>query len=170
MHDLVDLALLGLTSDRPRPLATLIASVKRAGGAGFTPTADFIETRARGLLDKGFVGCCPPDDELAATASGRVEIVRLLRLELDPGAVRLRWFCTSLKLCFLELVDAETRREIAGALCDARSCCPEGGSEAATPACPLMIRYLAIEQKRREHEQRWLEDILLEEGILDPTH
>lgn len=107
---------------------------------------------------------------LEITAAGRIQVMRLLRLELDPSAAVLRTVCATMKLCLLDLVDAETRGEIICTLWCSRDGCPTSASPQELTACPLMTRYLAIEQKRRAEEKRFWQDTLLEEGLLDPTH
>ena len=46
----VDMAVLGLLSERPRPVEELVGAVKAVGGERFTPTAAFIEGRLAQLL------------------------------------------------------------------------------------------------------------------------
>ena len=167
---LVDLALLGFLSGGAQTASALIAGIKRAGGDHFTPTADFIRDRLIGLAGRGHVEVAGGGDALVATADGRDQILRLLRLELDPTAAVLRTVCTTLKLCLLDLVDGETRGEIISTLCCSRDCCPIPESAAALTNCPLMTRYLTIEQKRQAREKRFWQDTLLEEGLLDPAH
>ena len=167
---LVDLALLGFLSSGPQSASALIARIKLAGGSTFTPTADFIEDRLLGLIGQGFVDGPCRNQELASTPGSRHQILRLLRLELDPTAVALRTVCRTLKLCMLDLVDEETCGDIIETLCRSRDCCPTSGSARDLPACPLMARCLAIEEKRRSQEKRFWQDTLLEEGLLDPAH
>lgn len=166
---LVDLALLGFLSSGPQTVSALIIRIKRSGGEAFTPTVDFIEDRLLCLIDQGHVDSCSADGELSATLAGRQQILRLLRLELDPAAAALRTVCNTLKLCLLDLVDDRTRGEIARALCLSRKCCPTSAASSDLPACPLMTRYLAIEDKRRVQEERFWQDTLMEEGFLDPA-
>ncbi|MEM8950125.1 MAG: hypothetical protein AAGC99_12420 [Pseudomonadota bacterium] len=167
---LVDLALLGFASDQVQTASVLIARIKRAGGDQFTPTADFIRERLASLVGMGHVEVTGDGDELVATPNGRNQILRLLRLELDPTASALRTVCTTLKLCLLDLVDEETRVEIVSTLCCSRDCCPNQSPDMALPNCPLMTRYLTIEKKRQLQENRFWQDTLLEEGLLDPAH
>jgi hypothetical protein len=166
---LVDLALLGFLAGGTQPASVLIARIKQAGGDGFTPTADFIRERLLDLLSRGHVELGHAGDELSATPAGRDQILRLLRLDLDPAASVLRSVCTTLKICLLDQVDDDMRADIVGTLCCSRDCRPAAAA-ASLPACPLMARYLAIEQRRRAEEQRFWQDTLLEEGLLDPVH
>ncbi len=167
---LVDLAVLGFLSSGPQPAAALITRIKRAGGKTFTPTADFIEDRLLCLIAQGLVDGPSSNDELSATPGGRGHILRLLRLELDPNAATLRAVCSTLKLCMLQLVDEETRGDLIEALCRSRDCCPTSSSARDLPTCPLMERCLAIEEKRQVQENRFWQEQLLEEGLLDPVH
>jgi len=167
---LVDLALLGFASSQVQTASVLIGRIKRASGDHFTPTADFIRDRIKVLWNKGHVEVAGDGDQLITTPDGRDQILRLLRLELDPTAAALRTVCTTLKLCLLDLVDETTRTEIVSTLCCSRDCCPTPVPAAAIPNCPLMTRYLAIEQKRQAEDKRFWQDRLLEEGLLDPVH
>lgn len=167
---LVDLALLGFLSSGPDTPTTLVARIKRAGGSHFAPTADFIRDRLIDLLNKGHVEAANDGDDLVMTSEGRDQILRLLRLELDPTASMLRTVCTTLKLCLLDLVDDETRSDIVATLCCSRDCCPDLPQDAVIKNCPLMTRYLVIEQRQRAIEKRLLQDTLIEEGLLDPAH
>ena len=167
---LVDLALLGFLSSGPQSASALIARIKLAGGGTFTPTADFIEDRLLGLIGQGVIDGPGRNQELAATPASRHKILRLLRLELDPTAAALRTVCSMLKICMLDLVDEDTRSDIIETLCRSRDCCPTSGSSPDLPACRLMARCLAIEEKRRTQENRFWQDTLLEEGLLDPAH
>lgn len=167
---LVDLALLGFVSDQVQTASVLIVRIKEAGGDHLTPTADFVRERMAGLVSKGHVEVGGDGDQLIATPDGRDQILRLLRLELDPTAAVLRTVCTTLKLCLLDLVDEGTRAEIVSTLCCSWDCCPTPLPAAALPTCPLMTRYLTIEQKRQAEENRFWQDTLLEEGLLDPVH
>ena len=164
---LVDLALIGLLTDRARRGAVLIQAVRALGGDRFKPTADFVEDRLIALIGQGFVTVGERGDELCLSPDGPAHLIRLLRLELDPGASVLQAFCVSLKLCFLDLVGPEARGDIAGALCRSRACCPMSRDCCPPDDCPRLRRYLAIEERRLAHERRWLDDMLIEEGIVD---
>ena len=167
---LVDLALLGFLSGGPETVSVLIDRIKRAGGDQFSPTADFVRDRLLSLVSRDHVEISGAGDELKATPGGRRQIARLLRLEVDPSAAVLRTVCATLKLCLLDLVDHEIRDEIVRSLCWARDCCPTPISAAELTACPVMTRYLTIEQKRRAEEKRFWQETLLEAGLLDPAH
>lgn len=167
---LVDLALLGFLSGRPQNASVLIDRIKRAGGDQFSPTGDFVRDRLLSLVGRGHAEISGAGDQLRATPDGQRHIVRLLRLELDPTASALRTVCRTLKLCMLNLVDTETCGDIVEALCRSRDCCPTSSSARDLLACPMMARCLAIEEKRQARENRFWQDTLLEEGLLDPAH
>lgn len=163
----VDLALLGLLAERPRSLAELVGCIKLVGGDRFTPTSAFIEGRAAQLIE---LGCIEPQngtDRLSATPCGSAHLMRLLRLEVDPRAATLRAFCTTLKFCLLDLVGAECRREVVATLIAAgrRRADQLELAQWASCACPMMERYLALEQKREAFELRWMQDLVEAEGI-----
>jgi hypothetical protein len=161
----VDLALLGLLVERPRPIGELIDAVKVVGGDRFTPTAAFIEGRVAHLLE---VGCLERHAErLGATRAGKAHLARLLCLEVDPGAAALWSFCTTLKLSLLDLVGAECRRAAVATLLGAgrrRASALEMAQWTAGEG-RVMERCLALEQEREALELRWLQDITTAERI-----
>ena len=112
----VDLALLGLLIERPRPADELIGAVKAVGGDRFTPTAAFIEGRLAQLTETGCLERQHGSGRLCPTRAGTAQLARLLRLEVDPGATALWAFCTTLKLSLLDLVGTECRREVVATL------------------------------------------------------
>ncbi|MGH6915043.1 MAG: hypothetical protein ACREH3_15230 [Geminicoccales bacterium] len=162
----VDLAVLGLLAERPRSLHQLIDCIKLVGGDRFTPTCAFIEARVASLIDAGCVEPQAGGDRLSATPGGTAHLLRLLRLEIDPGSATLRTFCTTLKFCLLDLVGADCRREVAAALVAAgRRRVDRLELEAwASGACPMTERYLALEQRREALELRWMEEVMPSEG------
>lgn len=161
----VDLAVLGLLVERPRPMSELIGAVKLVGGGRFTPTAAFIEGRVAHLLEGG---CLERHGErLGATCAGTARLARLLCLEVDPGAVTLWSFCTTLKLSLLDLVGAECRREAVATLLGAgrrRASAPEMTQWAACEG-RVVERCLALEQEREAVELRWLQAVTAAEPI-----
>ena len=167
----VDLALLGLVAERPRPADELIGAVKVVGGDRFTPTAAFIEGRLAHLIETGCLERQHGSERLGATRSGMAHLARLLRLEVDPGAAALWTFCTTLKLSLLDLVGAECRREVAAMLIGAGRRRASTLEMAQWAACGGVVvdRCLALEQEREALELRWLQDVMasqrLEEGI-----
>lgn len=162
----VDLAVLGLLAERPRPLHQLIDCIKLVGGDRFTPTSAFIEARVAHLIETGCVLPGPGTDQLAATPSGTAHLLRLLRQEIDPSSATLRAFCTTLKFCLLDLVGADCRREVAAALVAAgRRRVDQLELETwASGACPMTERYLALEQQREALELRWMQEVMASEG------
>jgi Putative AphA-like transcriptional regulator len=158
----VDLALLGLVAERPRPADELVGAVKLVGGDRFTPTAAFIEGRVAHLLEAGCVERRHDADHLCATRSGKAHLARLLCLEVDPGAAGLWAFCTTLKLSLLDLVGAECRREAVATLLDSRRRRASALEMAQWTGCcgPVMERCLALEQAREALELRWMQDAM----------
>jgi Putative AphA-like transcriptional regulator len=161
----VDLALLGLLVERPRPADELIGAVKAVGGDRFTPTAAFIEGRLAQLVDTGCLDRQHGSGRLCATRAGRAHLTRLLRLEVDPGAASLWAFCTTLKLSLLDLVGADCRREVAATLLGAGRRRASSLEMARCAGCgPVMERCLALEQEREALELRWLQDAVASRG------
>jgi len=163
----VDLALLGLLAERPRSLAELVGCIKLVGGDRFTPTSAFIEGRVAHLIELDCIEPQDGSDRLSATPCGSAHLMRLLRLEVDPRAATLRAFCTTLKFCLLDLVGAECRREVVSTLIAAgrRRADQLELAQWASCACPMMERYLAMEQKREALELRWMQDLMEAEGM-----
>jgi len=163
----VDLALLGLLAERPRSMGELIGAVKLVGGDRFTPTAAFIEGRVAQLVETGCLEWQHDRDLLCATRAGRAHLTRLLCLELDPGAASLWGFCTTLKLSLLDAASAECRREVVSSLLGSgrRRASQLEVAQWAACACPMMERYLALEQEREALELRWIQDVMASEGI-----
>ena len=162
--------MLGFLCSQAETPTGLIAKIKHFGAEQFTPTADFIQARLIGLIDQGHVTFRDDDESMSITPAGRVQITQLLRLELDPTASLFKTVWTTMKVCLLDLVDGQTRDDIASALYCARDCCPTLASADGLQTCPLLARYLTIEQKRRDDDRRFWQDTLLEEGYLDPMH
>ena len=172
----VDMAVLGLLSERPRPVEELVGAVKAVGGERFTPTAAFIEGRLAQLLE---AGCLERQHEgerqhggerqyerqyeqLRTTRFGAAHLARLLCLEVDPGAAALAAFCTTLKLSLLDLVGPESRREVVASLLQTgrRRASALRMARWADGADPVVQRCLALEREREAHELRWLQEVM----------
>jgi hypothetical protein len=165
----VDLALLGLVAEQPRPADELVGTVKLLGGDRFMPTAAFIEGRVAHLVETGCLERRHDADRLAATRTGEAHLARLLCLEVDPGAAGLRAFCTTLKLSLLDLVGAQCRREAAATLLDAGRRRASALEMAQWTGCcgPVVERCLALEQAREALELRWMQDVMAAAAIGD---
>ena len=57
--DVLDLAVLGMASERARTTAGVIAVVKRLGGTRFHPTADVVAGRVAALAEAGLLAPAP---------------------------------------------------------------------------------------------------------------
>jgi hypothetical protein len=163
----VDLALLGLLAERPRPADELIGAVKVVGGDRFTPTSAFIEGRLAHLVETGCLERQHAGERLGVTRAGTAHLARLLCLEVDPAAAALRAFCTTLKLSLLDLVGTECRRAVAATLVGAGRRRVSALEMAQWAGCGglVMERCLALEQEREALELRWLQDVMASEGI-----
>jgi hypothetical protein len=73
----------------------------------------------------------------------------------------------TLKFCLLGLVGTECRREVVATMIGAgrRRADQLETAQWAGCECPMMERYLALEQKREALELRWMQDLVAAEGI-----
>jgi hypothetical protein len=169
--ELIDLALLGMLAEQARGLDELIDFIKTASGDDLTPTTDVITARVERLVDSGHVALIADSrgHRLAATRSGTIYLLRLLRLQLDPASGRLRACCTALKLCFLELVGRETRQQIVEELIDMRKLQLDRLTSARVQPCrcTALARCLDLAIHRERTELRWLEQLMPREDSLD---
>jgi hypothetical protein len=160
--ELIDLALLGRLAEAPRGLEQLIAFIQAACGEELTPTGEVIAARLARLVEAGHVAPADAPGQFAATRTGCAQLLRLLRLELRPGSGRLRSLCTTMKLCFLELVGCDTRCTIVEELISMRRHQLDrlAAARAQPCACPAFERCLALAMQRERAELRWLERLL----------
>ena len=79
----------------------------------------------------------------------------------------MRAFCTTLKVCLLDLVGPECRREVMAALVAAgrRRADQLEMAQWVSCGCAMMERYLVLEQKRAALESRWMQDVMASEGV-----
>jgi DNA-binding PadR family transcriptional regulator len=166
--DVLDLAVLGVASERPRTAAEVIGTVKRVGGARFQPTADVVAGRIGALAEAGLLTTAP-DGTPAGTsgearwrpsASGRAHVQRLLMTQSVPPADALAALCACLKICFLEMLEPEARDAVIVDLMAAHRRALDQ-AQAALAGCPcrcaFVQRYLARDVERWESELIWLE-------------
>jgi DNA-binding PadR family transcriptional regulator len=160
----LDLAVLGLLSERPRTAAEVVAIIKRLGGARFQPTSDVIAGRMATLIEAGLLHALP--DELAGEArwqpapSGRAHVQRLLMRPSAAPVNALAAVCACLKICFLELLEPEARDAVLDDLMAAhrRALRQAQGALSGCPCrCFFVQRHLAREVERWESELIWLE-------------
>jgi Putative AphA-like transcriptional regulator len=164
----LDLAVLGIASERARTAAEVISVVKRVGGVRFQPTADVIAGRIAALAEAGLLTSAP-DGALGRTsgeirwrpsASGRTHVQRLLMTQSAPPAGALAAVCACLKICFLDVLDPDARGTVIVDLMAAhRRALTQ--AQAALTGCPCRCasvqRYLARDVERWEAELVWLE-------------
>lgn len=161
----LDLAVLGVASERPRSRRELTVAVRHIGGRRFQPTVDVVAGRVGALVAAGLL--VPVADDGAETLwqpspAGRAHIHRLLLMRSEPPVDALAALCACLKICFLELLDGAARRAVLDDLLAAhRSALSD--AEAALAGCPcrcaLVQRYLAHEIERWRAELGWLEGL-----------
>ena len=69
-RNVLDLAVLGVASERARTAAEVISVVKRVSGARFQPTADVIAGRIAALAEAGLLTSTP--EAVPACAAGEI--------------------------------------------------------------------------------------------------
>jgi hypothetical protein len=163
--EVLDLAILGVTSYGPTTCETIVRVVQRIGGAKFRPTGEVIGNRMGALLEAGCLISLDPEESPARielSAMGRSAIQRLLhRSTLGPGEA-LGAVCQTLRLCLLELMPPDLRREVVGDVIAANRR-ELARARAALERCPCQCRFvercLARDVQRWEAELLWLEDL-----------
>ena len=121
-RNVLDLAVLGVASERARTAAEVISVVKRVGGARFQPTADVIAGRIAALAEAGLLTSTPDAAPARASgevrwrpsASGRAHVQRLLMTQSASPADALAAVCACLKICFLEMLEPDARDAVIG--------------------------------------------------------
>jgi DNA-binding PadR family transcriptional regulator len=171
----LDLAILGVVSEGATTSETIVGVVKRIGGGKFRPTAEVIDNRIGALLEAGCLtpleaGKWPGRVELSAV--GRSAIQRLLHgSTLAPGEA-LGSICQTLRVCLLELLPPELRREVLGEAIAANRR-ELAHARAALERCPCQCRFvercLARDVERWEAELLWLEDLEVDLAVW-PAH
>jgi DNA-binding PadR family transcriptional regulator len=164
--NVLDLAVLGILSERARTAAEVVAITKRLGGGRFQPTSDVIAGRMASLVETGLLAPLP--DEVAGelpwqlTASGRAHVQRLLMMPSAPPVNALAAVCACLKICFLELLESDARNAVLDDLMAAHRRAlrqAEGALSNCPCRCALVQRYLAREVERWADELTWLEGL-----------
>lgn len=165
----LDLAVLGVTSERALTTAQVIAVVKRVGGTRFQPTADVVAGRIAALAEAGLLAPAPG----AAAAgilwrpsrAGRAHIERLLMMQSGSPVNALSAVCACLKICFLEMLEPGARDAVIDDLMAAHRRALHD-ARAALDGCPcrcaFVQRYLARDVERWEAELSWLEGLASE--------
>jgi hypothetical protein len=160
----LDLAVLGVVSERARTAAEVIAIVKRLGGVRFQPTSDVIAGRMAGLIEAGLLTPSPDgateEVRWQPAPSGRAHVQRLLMMPSAAPVSALAAVCACLKICFLEVLEPDARHAVLEDLIAAHRRALNGarGAFSGCPCrCAFVQRYLAREVERWESELIWLE-------------
>jgi Putative AphA-like transcriptional regulator len=165
----LDLAVLGVTSERARTAADMVAAVKEVGAARFRPVTDVILGRVGALAEAGLLSPVRPPSggEVVwhPSLAGRAYMERLLRMPSGPPGYGLAAACACLKLCFLELLQPDAREAVIEDLLAAhRHALDEAQAALAGCArrCPLVQRCLARDVERWEAELCWIDGLARE--------
>lgn len=173
--DVLDLAVLGVASERACTAAEVISVVKRVGGARFRPTTDVIAGRIVTLAEAGLLTPLPGHTPARLpgkvrwqpSASGRARVQRLLMAQSAAPADALAAVCAGLKICFLGMLAPDARDAVVSDLLAAHRRAL-GQAQAALTGCPcrcaFVQRCLAREVERWEAELAWLEALAGELG------
>jgi hypothetical protein len=160
----LDLAVLGVTSERARTVAEVIAVVKRVGGLRFQPTAEVIAGRIAALVEAGLL--TPAPGAAAAgilwrpSTAGRVHVERLLMMQSGSPVNTLAAVCACFKICFLDMLEPGARDAVIDDLMAAHRRALQDAQAALTGCpcrCAFVQRYLARDVERWEAELSWLE-------------
>jgi hypothetical protein len=167
--EVLDLAVLGVTSERARTAAEVVAAVKHVGAARFQPITDVIVGRLRALAEGGLLTSARTgssgEPAWRPSAAGQAHVERLLLTPSGSPANALAAVCGRLKLCFLELLQPAARDAVIDDLKAAHRRALDQ-AQAALIACPchcaLVQRCLARDVERWEAELSWLEALASE--------
>jgi hypothetical protein len=177
--DVVDLAVLGVASERARTTAEVIAVVKRVGAGRFEPTVDVIGGRIAALAEAGLLTPMPDGASGGASreirwrpsASGRAHVQRLLMMPSGSPVDALAAVCACLKICFLDLLEPAARDAVIDDLMAGHRRALHQ-AQAALAGCPcrcaFVQRYLARDVERWEAELGWLEALASEVDTARP--
>jgi hypothetical protein len=165
----LDLAVLGVTSERARTAAEVVAAVKEVGTARFQPVTDVIVGRVGALAEAGLLS--PARTRAGGEAvwrpssAGRGYMERLLLTPSGPPVHALAAACACLKLCFLELLQPDAREAVIEDLLAAHRLALGQAQSALTGCvwrCPLVQRCLTRDVERWEAEVGWLDSLARE--------
>jgi len=165
----LDLAVLGVTSQRAQSAAEVIAVVKRVGGARFQPTAEVVAGRIAALVEAGLLvpmaGAAAAGVLWRPSAAGRAHVERLLMMQNGSPVHALAAVCACLKICFLDMLEPGARDAVIDDLMAAHRRALQA-AQAALVGCPcrcaFVQRYLARDVERWEAELIWLEALASE--------
>jgi len=164
----LDLAVLGVASERARTTAEVIAVVKRVGGTRFQPTTDVIAGRIAALAEAGLLASPPAavaGGSWRPSAAGRAHVQRLLMMPSGSPVDALAAVCACLKICFLDLLQPAARDAVIDDLMAGHRRALHQARAALTGCpcrCAFVQRYLARDVERWEAELDWLEALASE--------
>ena len=165
----LDLAVLGVTSERARTAADVVAAVKEVSATRFQPVTDVIVGRVGALADAGLLSSARTgaSGEVVwrPSLAGRAYMERLLLMPSGPPVYALAAACACLKLCFLELLQPDAREAVIEGLLAAHQQALGQAQAALTGRawrCPLVQRCLARDVERWEAELCWLDALARE--------
>jgi hypothetical protein len=161
------LCALGLIAERQYGYAELAGAVRHFLGRLMGPSLDLMGTSIELLRYEGLVEAVSgqgDDALLVITEAGRRELEKLLVARLRPGS-DLSKLITALKMRFLHLLAAESRRDQVETMIDA--CASElarladlRGREVENPASRSLVAWLDLEIDQLNARVAWLESFL----------
>ena len=174
-RDVLDLAVLGVTNERARTAAEVVAAVKHIGAPRFQPITDVILGRLVALAEAGLLTSARyaliGEVVWRPTAAGQAHIERLLLMPSSSPVDVLAAVCARLKLCFLELLEADAREAVIEDLMAAHRRALDQAQTALTGGpcrCAFVQRWLARDVERWEAELSWLEALASEVATARP--
>jgi DNA-binding PadR family transcriptional regulator len=166
---MLDLAVLGVASERARTTSDVVAAVKQVGAGRFQPVTDVILGRLGALAEAGLLSAARTGSGGEAvwrlSLAGRAYMERLLLLPSGPPVDALAAACACLKICFLELLQPDAREAVIEDLLAAHRHALDEAQAALTRCawrCPLLQRFLARDVERWEAEVGWLDGLARE--------
>jgi DNA-binding PadR family transcriptional regulator len=168
-NEVLDLAVLGVTSERARTAAEVVAAVKHIGAARFQPIADVIAGRLLALAEAGLLISArrgsSGEGAWRPSPAGREHMERLALMPSGSPVNALAAVCARLKVCFLELLQPDARQAVIEDLVAAhRRALDEAQTALAgcSCRCAFVQRCLARDVERWQAELCWLEGLARE--------
>jgi hypothetical protein len=163
--DILDLAVLGATTEAPLAVAALPLILREIGGDAISPTMEVVMGRARELAAQGRLAEAPTLGgaeggwAIAITDAGRRYARELLRRPGPAVDSPLGLVADRLRLCLLDLLEPAERMDVLAQL-EAARIARRDRLRRAEAHCPcrhaFMRRWLAHETGRLDAELSWI--------------
>jgi hypothetical protein len=162
----IELLLLGVAAAGPRGSDRFAVLLRRIACPAMQPTADVIDGHLRNLRERGLIEITVDRDGNAIirrTAAGANHLREMLRMPGPPVSSLHHELAFVLKVCLLDLMDAEDRLPIVEDLVRDRKAALTVAADAAqrcrSPS-QSTHRWLARQASRLREDIAWLEDLV----------